>query len=456
MSSSYRLVTRPAKYLLRQPCVFCQSRQFITSINRNGASKLSNSLNGTANPPRAIAQRRNYAAQKLDVQRLRTDVDARARLGFYTLSKQQGTIKMEPHTADSIYKDFLAQKNKMDHGSNIQRLTTKYQLAMDDLTGLAMITFKIPDLSDPSKRAQLPPSQHKTSSGLLLQGCAQAEEPLAIVHILTAVYLSGSSSDAFAKDIARLFPQSEIDKYRKTLDMLVINPTSIGLGPDALTLKGLFLEKEGQKQKAKDLYQAAIQCSHLKFAPGSRHPMQLPLITPWNALGYLLKADKDPNLQAQAKKYFEKGALEADDPLSCYELAACEPKTSTKWLQYTSKAAASGHRQAIVNLTNFYQELAAKDSPILADSTMRKALNWLLGWRRGSVAAIAREWLQVASNIGHKPSMLQLADHYESAGDHERAKEHLRQMLEPPSAANQNEEWPQLVQLAKRRLAGIR
>jgi tetratricopeptide (TPR) repeat protein len=238
--------------------------------------------------------------------------------------------------------------------------------------------------------------------------------------------------------------------------MLTQQASKIALGPDALTLKGLFLEQEGQKQKAKELYQEAILRSHLKYVPGSRHPMQLPLMTPWNALGFLLKADKDPNVQAEAKTYFEKGALEGDDPLSYYELAAFEPKTSTKWLQYTSKAAASGHRQAIVNLANFYQEVAAEDSPILKDSKMRNALNWLLAWRRGSAAAFAHEWLQAASNIGHKPSMLQLAEYHDSIGDHERAKEHLRQMLEPPSAANQSEEWPQLVQLARKRLAGVR
>jgi hypothetical protein len=328
-----------------------------------------------------------------------------------------------------------------------------YNVPLDDITSLAIVTSKIPDIGDPSKRVQLPPSQHKTAAGMMLQGCAQAKDPLAVVHVLTAVYTSSAGSDTSIKEIARLFPQPEIAKYRKTLDELTLQANKFPLGPDALTLKGLFLEQEGGKPKAKELYQEAILRGHLKYAPGSRHPMQIPLITPWNALGYMLKADKDPNVQAEAKKYFEKGALEGSDPLSYYELSAFEPKTSTKWLQYTSKAAASGHRQAIINLADFYQEVAKKDSPVLEDSNTRKALNWLLGWRRGSAAALAREWLQAASNIGHKPSMLQLADYYHSLGQHEIAKEHLRHMLQPPSAANQNEEWPQLVQLARKRLA---
>jgi hypothetical protein len=58
----------------------------------------------------------------LDVQRARIDVDKRARLGFYTLNRQQGVLKMEPHTADAIYADFIHQKKNMDPGSNIRRI----------------------------------------------------------------------------------------------------------------------------------------------------------------------------------------------------------------------------------------------------------------------------------------------------------------------------------------------
>lgn len=334
-------------------------------------------------------------------------------------------------------------------------ITAEYNVKLDDVTSLAIVTFKIPDISDPTKRAQLPPSPHKTIAGLLLQGCAQAEDPLAIVHILTAVYV-GSSGDAAYQEIASLFPRQEIARYRETLDTLRPDPKETALDPEVLTLRGLFLEREGRKDKAKETYLEAVKATPLKFAHGSRHPMQLPLITPWNALGYMLKSDKDPQVQAEAKTYFQKGALEGDDPLSYYELSAFEPRTSEKWLRYTSKAAASGHRQAIINLTAFYQDVAATDSPVLKDSGIQKALNWLLGWRRGSAADLAREWLQAASNIGHKPSMLQLADYHASIGNQERAKEYLRRMLEPPITANQREEWPQLVQVAKMRLAGIR
>jgi hypothetical protein len=357
----------------------------------------------------------------------------------------------------ATFSDWRRVRFKLVYSKSNDCLTSiEYNVALDDITSLAIVTFKVPDISDPSKRAQLPPSQHKAAAGMILQGCAQAKDPLAIVHVLTAVYVSGTGSDSSVKEIARLFPQPEIAKYRNILDELTLKANKFALGPDALTLKGLFLEQEGRKSKAKELYQEAILRGRFKYTPGSRHPMQIPLITPWNALGFMLKADKDPSVQAEAKKYFEQGALEGNDPLSYYELSASEPKTSTMWLQYTSKAAASGHRQAIVNLADFYQEVAKKESPVLKDSNMQKALNWLLGWRRGSAAALAREWLQAASNIGHKPSTLQLADYHTSLGEHKLANEHLRHILEHPSAANQREEWPQLVNIARKRLAGLR
>lgn len=273
---------------------------------------------------------------------------------------------------------------------------------------------------------------------------------------MTAVYLSTQTANPVYKEIVGLIPQSEIPQYRKTLEKIGSQAQSIALGPEALTLQGLFLEKEGQKQKARVAYEEAIKRSHFKFNPRARHPMQLPLITPWNALGYLLKSDKDANTQKQAKTYFEKGALEGDDPLSYFELAAFEERASAKWLHYTSKAAASGHREAMVNLASFYHDVSLQPLRILADSKIKSALSWLMGWKDGSAAALAREWLGAAANVGHKPSLVKLADYYEANGDMERARETLRRVLDPPISAERGEEWPLLVQQAGKRLAGIR
>lgn len=406
--------------------------------------------------PTANKWRRGYATQRLDVVRLRADVDQRARSGFYQLSRVQGALRLAPDKANAIYKEFLSHKDRRDHGANVRQLAKRYRVNIEDITDLALVTYRIPDLSDPKKRSQLPPSMHKSTAGLILQACAQAGEPLAVVHILTAVYVSSCSSEKAAHEIARMFPRSAIVKYRSKLEELCLNSKTIALGPDALTLKGLFSQMEGERQKAKEAFELAIARSHLAFKKGMRSPLQLPLVTPWNALGYLLRSDKDPAVQAEAKRHFLLGAQKADDPLSCFEASQYEPRTSPDWLQLTSRAAASGHKQAIINLAEFYQEISMNDTPITDHPGMRKALNWLLSWRTGSAAALAQEWHQAASNLGHKPSMLQLADSCESAGDFERAAEHLRRIIEPPTSANQIEEWPQLVKVAQKRLAGIR
>jgi hypothetical protein len=66
---------------------------------------------------------RPYATQRLDVQRLRADVDKRARNGFYKLSKMQGALaKIEPRTADAIVNDFVAHRASKDPASNIRYL----------------------------------------------------------------------------------------------------------------------------------------------------------------------------------------------------------------------------------------------------------------------------------------------------------------------------------------------
>lgn len=333
---------------------------------------------------------------------------------------------------------------------------TEYNVSVEDLASLAIVTFRIPDLTDTEKKATLPPSRHKPLATSMLKGCAQLEDPLAVVQILSAVLLAGSSDGPTYRELASFFSQKEVPQYRLTLEKIGAKATKIELGPEALTLQGLFLENEGKGDKAESVYTEAVQRVHFKHNPKSRHPMQIPLVAPWNALGNLLKTSQDPGKREQAKAYFKRGALEGDDPYSYYELAAFEDRSDPKWLQYTSKAAASGHRQAAVDLADFYQEASSPDSSVVSGDAMRKGLNWLLQWKQGSAAKLAREWLQAASNMGHKPSTLQLAEHHEAIGDREGANGHFRRLAEPPNAANQVEKWPQLVQLAKKRLAGMK
>jgi hypothetical protein len=122
------VLSRPATRLRRglsslETCFLCQPRQLTPLLRENNTAGLLTVASWHPRSTKLSIQNRHYAAPKLDVQRFRRDVDTRARLGFYTLSKQQGALgPLEPHTADSIYKDFITQKDKIDHGSNVLRL----------------------------------------------------------------------------------------------------------------------------------------------------------------------------------------------------------------------------------------------------------------------------------------------------------------------------------------------
>jgi hypothetical protein len=63
--------------------------------------------------------RRTYA-QKLDVTRLRADVDK--------LTKQQKILLLEPDVAEAIYNDFLAHKDRKDYGKLIKQFMTSLSI----------------------------------------------------------------------------------------------------------------------------------------------------------------------------------------------------------------------------------------------------------------------------------------------------------------------------------------
>jgi hypothetical protein len=121
--SSSRLATHTARSLsTARPCVFCHSRQYAQTCG-NAATTPSMRPSGRAITGRIRAYATN-SGQKLDVQRLRVDIDEKGRLGFYTLSQQQGALLMDRVKANSIAKEFLAREKTMDHGSNIKGLAS--------------------------------------------------------------------------------------------------------------------------------------------------------------------------------------------------------------------------------------------------------------------------------------------------------------------------------------------
>jgi hypothetical protein len=117
--SSSRVALRSARAIASlEPCLMCQSRQLVSTVRRNATRyPLSSYWFATS------MQVQSYATkQRIDGPRARAEVDARGRLGFYTLTKQQRIHNIEPHTAMSIYDDFVAHRKATTDGQNVLRI----------------------------------------------------------------------------------------------------------------------------------------------------------------------------------------------------------------------------------------------------------------------------------------------------------------------------------------------
>ncbi|KAF2248344.1 hypothetical protein BU26DRAFT_428321 [Trematosphaeria pertusa] len=369
------------------------------------------------------------------------------RLEYFNSAKDLLAVK--PNVADRIVAEFeAASKDKVDPATNVRQLAKKYKLQLGDLTYIAIPILRIPDVKDPN--ARLPPSQHPNIAARLLLACSAAKEYLATLQILSAVYLSTMDGFPTAKDIVRLFSTAEIDECKRMLETLAEEGNT-----DAMTLQGQFLERAGQQQQAQALYEKALEKCDTKFNPMIPHPMAEPRMPPWTALGLMMQSKNTPQARAKAKAAFEKGAVKADDPLAYYHLASFENGRNTNWLKYMNKAAASGHLEAQYNLANFYMDVGMDKTALSKDRKITRAITWMTQWRQGSADNLAREWFKVAADSGHKPSMLELAELYGIEGDEEKSKDYLRRMAESPPA-KKTEKWPQLAELARKRLAGVK
>jgi hypothetical protein len=122
MSSSQLATHTLKRFPCARPCVFCHSRQY-AQVCTIAATTPSIRPSGRAitGSVRAYA---TASGQKLDLPRIRADVDERSRIGFYALSQQQGSLLMDRVKANSIAKEFLARKKTMDHGSNVKGLAS--------------------------------------------------------------------------------------------------------------------------------------------------------------------------------------------------------------------------------------------------------------------------------------------------------------------------------------------
>jgi TPR repeat protein len=283
----------------------------------------------------------------------------------------------------------------------------------------------------------------------MLLACSAAKDSLATLQILAAVYHRDNDGIPQAGDIARLFSPTEIKTCMKMMEQLAEQGDA-----DAMTLHGQFLERAGQKGPAKYWYERAVENCKTKFDPRYPHPMALPREPPWIALANRMLSENTQEARAKAKAALEKGAFKAGDPLAYYQLASLEDDMSPNWLTYMSKAAASGHLEATYKLGHYYMDVGAKTSAYLSNSQLKKALKFVTNWKPDSVQVLAKEWFTVAAAGGHKPAMLELAELSSSEGDEVGAMTWLRHITEPPRPG-ETEEWPRLVEQARKRLAGL-
>lgn len=349
----------------------------------------------------------------------------------------------------------LAPVSNLDSSLDTNR-NIEHNLDVEDITTFAMVVARIPDVQDEVRRSRLPPSIHKPTARTLLLGCVKAKDSLATLLVLNAVLQSIANSSPEVqkknKEIASLLSVAEVAYCRKELEALAASKD-----PDAMNLLGQLLEREGQMHQARTLYEAAFETATIKPDPESARTLFLTLVPAWNALGKLLFTDKDPKARELAKAAFEKGALKADDPISYYHLASFEDERSAEWLKYMNKAAATGHVEAMYKLGNRYSHINSDSGGSIKDAYMdegklRKALKWL-SFKPDATKDLAEEWYGVAAGCGYKPAMQELVKLSETKGDAERVETYLQKMIEPPPIG-ETEEWPRLVEEAKRRLKG--
>lgn len=116
--STPRAVLRSASAVARlEPCLSCRSRQTTLAIRYN-ATRYPMASHWLATGMRT----QNYSINRKLDPKARVEVDTRARLGFYTICKQQSVLNIEPRTALSIYNDFVAKTKTTSHSDNVLRI----------------------------------------------------------------------------------------------------------------------------------------------------------------------------------------------------------------------------------------------------------------------------------------------------------------------------------------------
>lgn len=271
---------------------------------------------------------------------------------------------------------------------------------------------------------------------------------------MRGAYLSAHNDGA--KNFFRNFSPVEVRNARKVLEELAVDNKN----PEAMTLVGVFLEKDGFKDEAQAMYHQAMDLSKMEVDVGvEARKLGLPQIAPWNALGFLLKSKGDAGSLEQAKEVFKKGALEGDDPVSYYELAMLGEPNSGDWLQYMQKAAGAGHLDAIHALGKFYLSTEPEQVAESKDRKLMTMLKWIFSLGKGRTEILGMEYLTEGVNMGHKPSMMTLVSYLRRKEDAEKQEGAFREqivgLLEQVRGSPEGdkvEQWPELVVRARKQL----
>lgn len=352
---------------------------------------------------------------------------------------------IDPNTAESLIQEYS--------NSNLDTILEKSALSLSTLSQFAYILGKAP--SQPTREI----------AKRMLVEASVAGDANATLRLLASIHSTQAMS---ANSIVRTMQSSDLRIVRMQLEHLAYKDGN----PDAMVLLGQLLEREGKDKEPFELYHAAIDAIKAQRkdmnASGDELPGMYegttpqrhdPLLIPaaWTALGNLL-LHRRGDLKG-AKDVFTVGALKADDPLAYFYLAELEDKHSAPWLEYTTKAAASGHPDAAYNLATFYalSRAAVEKS---ADAKARKHLGWLDAFKSWTAygmgkptrslsgrTGMAWEWYHVAAQQGHKMAGVALAKRCRTVKNWSGAAMYLVQALrKAPSGV---EEWPAAVREAE-------
>ena len=110
------VVLRSRKLLLKsEPCIFCQSRQFLQFVRRDAPRHISFFSNRHNQLPKDRQWTRNYATiDRMTPAQVRVEVDTRSRFNWFTAVRKERLLCTDATTAEAIFSDVRARADSID------------------------------------------------------------------------------------------------------------------------------------------------------------------------------------------------------------------------------------------------------------------------------------------------------------------------------------------------------